>query len=59
MEVNKRRLYRQMRHDHAMTLTLKRMLYIKLKYEVSKFGIALCRLFMKLLSNDHLFITFR
>lgn len=59
VEVNKRRLSRQMRQDHAITLTLRRMLYIKLKDEVSKFGIALCRLFVKLLSNDHLFVTFR
>jgi len=34
------------------------MLYIKLKDEVNMFGIALCRLFVKLLSN-HVFITFR
>jgi hypothetical protein len=35
------------------------MLYIKLKDEVGKFCIALCRLFVKLLSDDRLFITFR
>jgi hypothetical protein len=37
MEVNKRRLYRQIHQDHAITVTLKRMLYIKLKDEVGKF----------------------
>ena len=35
------------------------MLYIKLKDEVSEFGIALCRLYVKLLCNNHLFLTFR
>jgi hypothetical protein len=59
MEVNKRILYRQLRLDHAITVSLKPMLYIKLKDEVGKFGIALCRLFVKLLSNDHLVITAR
>jgi len=59
MEVNKRRLYCQLRQDHAITLKLKPMLYIKLKDEVGKFGIAVCRVFVKLLSDDHLFTTFR
>jgi hypothetical protein len=52
MEVNKRRLCRQFRQEHTITLTLKRVLYFKLKDEVGKFGIALCRLFVKLSSDD-------
>lgn len=47
-----------MRQDHSIAVTLKRMLYIKLKGDVGKFGVALCCLFVKLLSNYHVVTTF-
>ena len=58
METDNTRLCRPVCQNHAITVTQRIVFCIKLKDEVGKLGIALCCLFVKLLDNDHVIMTF-